>query len=421
MMYCINIDVSEKDYGLLIDFQCDADNVADIVDIELLALTSKSKDITLPPVKITLTSDRRITQDTLQHISIDKRQLTLTGKQHVIERDCSEVADDAWQSCLEALRDMCIQRPLNVLCNGQDVATHLAAIEAAQAERKARWQTLTQTCSEAVKQVILCDDVPEFRKPWPDYLSFGLTREDVPALIEILERRTPDDDSISDDECFASIHALRALALLQAPSSLPTIMALCSIADDVDWIFSELPSALECFGEAAIPAMERAVLDKSLGAFVRSSLAGVLTEFALDDDRKRATTVACIVEALKDFHDNAPEFNGLLISELIQLRALEHTDLLAAIFAGNKADWSVCGDWEEVQVSLGLLEQRATPKPNFAHWGKTPEQIAMLETLTRREEEIAGIRKSLSAKDKERRQKRKQKIKQKKKARKKQR
>lgn len=61
------------------------------------------------------------------------------------------------------------------------------------------------------------------------------------------------------------------------------------------------------------------------------------------------------------------------------------------------------------------------PKPNFAHWGKTPEQIAMWETLIRREEEIAGIRKSLSAKDKERRQKRKQKIKQKKKARKKQR
>lgn len=111
-MYCINIDVSEEGHGLLIDFQCDADNVANIVDIELLALTSKSKDITLPPVKITLTSDRRITQDTLQHISIDKRQLTLTGKQHVIERDCSEVADDVWQLCLEALRDMCIQRPL---------------------------------------------------------------------------------------------------------------------------------------------------------------------------------------------------------------------------------------------------------------------------------------------------------------------
>lgn len=421
MMLCFQINCDVDEQGSWIEFLCDAEDISAIIDIELFALTSRATDITLPPVKISLVGRDDTQQDTLQHVDIEQRTVTLKGELHTIECNCTEVPEAAWQGFLEALCDMCAQRTLTVGYDGQDLSLYLAAIEAAKAKRHARWQALKQSCSEAVTRVLLCKDEPQYRVAWPDYLAYGLTRDDIPALIEIVERFTPTDDTLPDEEYFGSVHALRALARLQDPDTLPIVMALSQQADEQDWIFGELPGVLECFGEAAIPAIQAGIRDKTLNCFVRSLMAETLTTLSADDAEKQAATVSCIVEALQEFQTNDPAFNGLMISELINLRALEHIPLISTMYAEDKVDWSVNGDWDDVQIELGLLEQRLTPKPNYNHWGKTPEQIAKIELFEKQMAEMDAIKKQQHAKEKQLQQKRKQQIKQQKKARKKRR
>jgi hypothetical protein len=38
---------------------------------------------------------------------------------------------------------------------------------------------------------------------------------------------------------------------------------------------------------------------------------------------------------------------------------------MQAAFAANRVALDLGGDWEEVQIALGLLDERITPKPNW--------------------------------------------------------
>jgi hypothetical protein len=79
--------------------------------------------------------------------------------------------------------------------------------------------------------------------------------------------------------------------------------------------------------------------------------------------------------------------NGCLISDLIDLKAVEAAPLMARAFEARRVDLSVAGDWEDVQVELGLLAQRETPQPNY--WledlvdtaRKTAEVVTAIERL----------------------------------------
>ena len=60
-----------------------------------------------------------------------------------------------------------------------------------------------------------------------------------------------------------------------------------------------------------------------------------------------------------------PGLNGFLINSLIDLRAVEAASLMERAFAADSVDISIMGDWEDVQIELGLLDERQTPKPHY--------------------------------------------------------
>ena len=72
------------------------------------------------------------------------------------------------------------------------------------------------------------------------------------------------------------------------------------------------------------------------------------------------------MQQLQDFANEEREFNAFTISSLINLQAVEAVPVIEQAFAADKVDWSIQGDWEEVQIALGLLTERITPKP--ARW-----------------------------------------------------
>jgi hypothetical protein len=44
---------------------------------------------------------------------------------------------------------------------------------------------------------------------------------------------------------------------------------------------------------------------------------------------------------------------------------VESAPVMEAAFAADRVDISINGDWEDVQVELGLLPERRTPKPRY--------------------------------------------------------
>ena len=68
------------------------------------------------------------------------------------------------------------------------------------------------------------------------------------------------------------------------------------------------------------------------------------------------------------YADEAPEFNGFILTHLLDLRALELKDLMEAALTSGHVEESIAGDWEDVQIKLGLKTERAYPgKYNLFH------------------------------------------------------
>jgi len=64
---------------------------------------------------------------------------------------------------------------------------------------------------------------------------------------------------------------------------------------------------------------------------------------------------------LERFGENDPELNGFLVSYLVDLGAVESISCIQAAFEKECVDFSIIGDLEDVEIHLGLREERSTP------------------------------------------------------------
>ena len=64
--------------------------------------------------------------------------------------------------------------------------------------------------------------------------------------------------------------------------------------------------------------------------------------------------ITALTQQLEAFRKNDRELNGFLISFLVDLQAIEIAPLMQRAYAAGRVDEIVMGDWEDVQVALGL-------------------------------------------------------------------
>jgi hypothetical protein len=75
---------------------------------------------------------------------------------------------------------------------------------------------------------------------------------------------------------------------------------------------------------------------------------------------RRDEAAAVLVQQLQDWPHQDPALNAFLIAFLAELRETAAAPLMEAAYAARAVDLSVVGDWEDVQIDLGLLEERLT-------------------------------------------------------------
>ncbi|HXG63891.1 MAG TPA: PBS lyase [Blastocatellia bacterium] len=213
----------------------------------------------------------------------------------------------------------------------------------------------TENYSPPVDKLLALGD-PRDSREWPNYLEFGLTSEQIPDLIRMVTDKELNEAPGDSREVWAPLHAWRALGQLRAGAAIEPLMRLFHEQEDDDWAGTELPTVFGMIGPPAIPSLAAYMADESRGMFPRISAVESLENIAKMHPDARAECVAIITRQLERFAQQEPTFNAFLISSLVELGAVESASLIERAFAADSVDVSIGGDWDDVQVDLGLKE-----------------------------------------------------------------
>ena len=189
-------------------------------------------------------------------------------------------------------------------------------------------------------------------------------------------------DDATKPACWGPIHTWYALGQLRAESAVePLLTTLHHIDDDDDeWAMEEMPEVFAQIGPAAIPALAAFVANSQIGSDTTSTAGHGLSRIAEQFPERRVECVAALMDRLERFAENDGVLNALLISDLVELRAIEALPLIARAFASGPVDEMVRGDWEDIQIELGLKTERDQPRKliwrdRLVSPGLRPEQV----------------------------------------------
>jgi len=200
---------------------------------------------------------------------------------------------------------------------------------------------------------------------WRDYLKLGLTSDDVPELLRMIDDESLYDLDLFGAEGWAPIHAWRALGQLRAAEAAEPLTRLLNRieTDDDDYAIEDIPTALAMIGAPAIAPLMTVVGDRDVSEYVRMAAIRAIAGAAQTDDEHRADVIRFLADVL-DRHEPERAINAYLVDALVGLRAVETAGSMEAAYQANVVALDLLGDWESVQVALGLLDKRITPKPS---------------------------------------------------------
>ncbi len=193
-----------------------------------------------------------------------------------------------------------------------------------------------------------------------DYVGrFGLTDSDIPALVG-LARRWADEAHFeatgTSDAMWAPIHAWRALASLGAEALVPALLDMLDPLDDEDdeWFLEETPHLFARIGAPAVEPMVEFLSDQGHAEYARVAVGHGLQEIAASDPACREPVERALADVLGRCSEDHPSLNGFLVSYLLDLRAVEHADLIKRVYDEGVVEEMICGDWPWVAFQLGI-------------------------------------------------------------------
>jgi hypothetical protein len=205
---------------------------------------------------------------------------------------------------------------------------------------------------------------------WRDYGQMGIGPGHVPHLIRMVCDPDLNHADQDDPRVYAPLHAWRALGQLAAPEAAgPLVQALVQLPDD-DFANEELPKVLGMIGAASVEPVVAVVADPAIAEETRISAAGALEEIAGQHPELRERCVEVLMRQLERWAEQPEALNGFLIHHLVELGAVEAAPLMQEVFEAERAEIMIRGDWEDVQMALGLLPERITQRPHLDVLGR---------------------------------------------------
>jgi len=190
---------------------------------------------------------------------------------------------------------------------------------------------------------------------WPNYLELGLGPEHIPDLICMATDEKLNGADSKSLQVWAPIHAWRALGQLRAEAAIDLLLALFDFSEDSDWVTEELPEVYGMIGPAALPGLAAYIADDvSNNDTSRIDAISSVEKIGKHWPDARTQCIEVLTRQLELFGANETDFNGFLIASLVDLQATEAVPLIERAFALGCVDLTIMGDWDLVQVELGL-------------------------------------------------------------------
>jgi hypothetical protein len=200
----------------------------------------------------------------------------------------------------------------------------------------------------------------------PDYVQeLGFTDADIPELIRLVCDRDLSTGNSEKAETWAIVHAWRTLGQLKAEAAIAPLLSLFELCEEDEWMMSEMPEVFGSIGGQAISPLTEYMADTSHIEMARTLASESLAEIGMNYPELRSQCVAVLTKQLEQFEQNPINLNSLAISGLVELEALESAAVIEQAFASERVDLMFEGDWDEVQVSLGLKSRDQVPKKDF--------------------------------------------------------
>ena len=216
----------------------------------------------------------------------------------------------------------------------------------------ARYQRLGITLADALALQRMYND-PEIIYKETDGGEHPACKARHHALCALVELRAPGTARLMIDEYRAA--RAREAAHQNGPDSDDDYYDPSNIEDDID--------LLPHLADDACSAIA-AYLQASGGNDVNVSihLLELLAKLGQRHPRLRDACRDTFCRQLENYPVNAPDYNGFLVLSLVELHAVEAAPLIERAYASGKTAVYVCGDWEDVQIKLGLKTKRDTPE-----------------------------------------------------------
>jgi len=209
---------------------------------------------------------------------------------------------------------------------------------------------------------------PESTAPdnWPNYLELGLGPQHIPELISmatdpVFRSLEAEKESEEDDpDYWAPLHAIRALGQLHAETAVEPLANLLVVLEDDEWMLEELPKVFGMIGPTAIPALSAYLSDASHDVYSRAYASNGFIAVAKRYPESREECIAAISKQLEAFEENDYELNAFIITDLMQLEAVETLPLIERAFKADRVDDFIV-DLDDVLVEFGLKEREEIP------------------------------------------------------------
>ena len=247
------------------------------------------------------------------------------------------------------------------------------------------------TYSPPVKAFLTYGSV-EGQSDWLDYFELGLSHEHIPELMTMVADDSLHQGEPSSAEVWAPLHAWRALGQLRAVEAIPVLLDLLYRIEecDDDWLGEEFPDVFALIGAAAIPGLTEYLADSDHLLFARAAAAHALTNIGNMYPEEREVCADILEHELTRYRSNDPLLNGFLVADLLDLKALKALPIIEKAFRHSCVDLSIMGDYEDVEIELGLKTERTTPPPDM-QWVKNQSStgpVSVRESFVRNEEKI---------------------------------
>ncbi len=189
-----------------------------------------------------------------------------------------------------------------------------------------------------------------------DYAQFGIGPEHVPELIRLMR---DEDQWVSKDvpEIYAYIHAWRALGQLRAEAAIEPLLDLLDEQDHAewnDWVSEDVPDILGMIGPAALAPTVARLNQRQPGQESANEIATALTKIAVHHPELRTEVIGHLVRVLQTGLRPDPTLNGFVISDLMELKAVEALPAIEAAYGLDLVDESIVGSFADVKYDLGV-------------------------------------------------------------------